>query len=67
MNESLQWLGVPHFLMTYRPPWTDNILDPSPAWRNGGTTTNTNWGSKRHCCRPVEWSGIWHAGLRPQE
>ena len=30
-------------IITYGPPWTDNILVLSPAWRTGGTATNSNW------------------------
>ena len=44
INGSVQWLGVPYPLRTDRPPWTDNILAPNPAWGNGGTSTNPNWG-----------------------
>ena len=44
INGSVQWLGVPATLRNYIPPWTDNILAPSPAWGTGGTATNTNWG-----------------------
>ena len=29
INGSVQSLGVPHFLRTYGPPWTDSILAPS--------------------------------------
>ena len=46
INGSVQWLGVPQFLRTNGPPWTDNILVPSPSWGNGGTSTNLNWGSQ---------------------
>ena len=31
INESVQWLGVPAPLRTDGPPWTDNILAPSPT------------------------------------
>ena len=46
INGSVQWLGVPDFLRTDGTPWTDNLLDPSPSWVDGGTTTNPNWGSQ---------------------
>ena len=35
INGSVQWLGVPATLRNYIPPWTDNILAPSPAWGTG--------------------------------
>ena len=60
INGSVQWLGVPHFLSTYGPPWTINILAPSPSWRNGGPSTNTNWGSQlggTYVSVAVPWSG----------
>ena len=31
INESVQWLGVPDTTRTDVLPWTDNILDTSPA------------------------------------
>ena len=31
INGSVQWLDVPDPLRTDGPPWTDNILAPSPA------------------------------------
>ena len=43
IHGSIQWLGVPAPLRTDGPPWTDNILVPSPAWGTGGTATNLNW------------------------
>ena len=46
INGSVQWLGVPDFLWTDRPPWAGNLMDPSPSWVNGVTTTNPNWGSQ---------------------
>ena len=46
INGSFQWLGVPHFLRTDGPPWTDNILSPSPSWVNCGATINRNWVSQ---------------------
>ena len=42
----VQWLDVPDFLRTDRPPWTDNLLSHSPIWGDFSTTTNTNWGSQ---------------------
>ena len=32
INGSVQWLGVPDFLRTDGPPWTDNLLAPVPSW-----------------------------------
>ena len=46
INVSVQWLGVPDFLMTDGPPWTDNILDIHPSWGELGSSTNPNWGSQ---------------------
>ena len=46
INGSVQWLGVPHFLRTNVPPWTNNILAPSPSWGTGGTAINPNWWSQ---------------------
>ena len=46
INGSVQWLGVPAPLRTDGPPWTDNILVPTPAWVTSGTATNLNWGSQ---------------------
>ena len=46
INGSVQWLGVPHFLRTDIPAWTDNILAPITSWETGGTATNPNWGSQ---------------------
>ena len=46
INGSVQWLGVPHFLSTNGPPWTDDILSPSHSWENGSTDTNPNLGSQ---------------------
>ena len=43
ISGSIPWLGVPDQLRTDGPPWTDNILVLSPAWRTGGTATNSNW------------------------
>ena len=43
---SVQWLGVPDFLKTNGPAWTDNILAPNPSWGDGDTTTNPNCGSQ---------------------
>ena len=60
INRSIQCLGVPATLRNYGPPWTDNILVPSPAWGTGGTATNLNWGSQhiRSCGSvAVSWSG----------
>ena len=42
INGSVQWLGVSDPMRTDGPPWTDNILDPSPVWGTGGTATNQN-------------------------
>ena len=44
INRSVEWLGVPDPLRTDGPPWTDNILAPSPDLGTGGTAINTNWG-----------------------
>ena len=60
INGSVQWLGVPAPLRTDGPPWTDNILVPSPAWGTGGTATNLNWGSHlgvTYGSFDVPWSG----------
>ena len=46
ISGSVQWLGVPHFLRTSGPPWTDNIFATNPSCGNGGTATNPNWVSK---------------------
>ena len=46
INRSVEWLGVPDPLRTDGPPWTDNILAPSPDLGTGGTAINTNWGSQ---------------------
>ena len=43
INGSVQWLGIPDPLRTNGPPWTDNILAPSPDWGTCGTAINTNW------------------------
>ena len=40
----VKWLGVPDLLRTDGPPWTDNLLAPSPSWGDGGTNTNQTWG-----------------------
>ena len=45
INGGIQWLGVPAPLRTDGTSWNDNILAPIPTWGNGGTTTNSNWGS----------------------
>ena len=58
INESIQWLRVPRFLRNYGPPWTDNILCPSPCWGVGGTVENWAWGSRpggRYCSVDVPW------------
>ena len=44
INGSVQWLSIPAPPRTNGPPWTDNILTPSPTWGTGGTDTNLNWG-----------------------
>ena len=46
INGSYQWLGVPDFLITDGPPWTDNLLAPVHILGDGGITTNQNWGSQ---------------------
>ena len=46
INGSVQWLGVLAPLRTDGPPWTGNILAPSPAWGTVGTPTNPNWVSQ---------------------
>ena len=46
INRSIQCLGVPATLRNYGPPWTDNILVPSPDWGTGGTATSSNQGSQ---------------------
>ena len=46
INGIVEWLGVPDPLRTDAPPWTDNILVPSPDWGAGGTAKNPNWGSQ---------------------
>ena len=46
INGSVQWLVISAPLRTNGPPWTDNILAPSPACGTCGTDTNTNWCSQ---------------------
>ena len=46
INRSVEWLGITDFHRTNGPPWTANILSPSPSWETGGSTTNPNWGSQ---------------------
>ena len=60
INKSVQWLGVPDFLVTDGIPWTDNILALSSSWVNCGTTTNPNWVSQPggpYGSATVLWSG----------
>ena len=60
INGSVQWLGFPAPLRTDVPPWTDNILAPSPAWGTGDNSTNPNWGSQpgeTYGSVAVPWSG----------
>ena len=57
----VQWLGVPDLLRTDGPPWTDNLLAPSPSWGDGGTTTNRNWVIQTggpYESVSVPWSGL---------
>ena len=64
MNGSVQWLVVPAPLRTDGPPWTDNILAPSPAWVNVGTATNPNWviqPGEPYVSVAIPWSGPVHA------
>ena len=66
LNRSVQWFGFPAPLRTNGPPWTDNILDPSPGWVNGGNATNQKW--LRQYVGPyvsvaVLWIGPVHAML----
>ena len=46
VNGNVQWLGVPDFLRTDRPPWTANILAPHPIWGDQVSSTNPNLGSQ---------------------
>ena len=46
INGSLQWLGVPDLLSIDGPAWTTNLLAPHPSWGDGGSSTNSNWGSQ---------------------
>ena len=60
INGSFEWIGVPDFLREYGPPWTENILCPSPRWGVGGTVENLAWDSQpvgRYGGLDIPWRG----------
>ena len=52
-------MGVPEFLRDDGPPWTDNILCPSPCWGVGGTVKILSWGGQ-----PGGYYGGFHVSWR---